>query len=140
MTMETTRVIPWGTITAGSIALLTALALFAVQYGRVTIPLGVIGPGAIITVGVAVLAAGLFVVLRSNARERKAAAAVPASPASTTQTPAPAPLDATRTPILGARYDSLDEPADGPATAGQPEPGEQPRPSEQSASRPSEQP
>ena len=95
------RGIAWGTVTAGTLALLTVAAIVLVEGAGVRIPFRTAGPGAIIVVGVLILLAGLALVLRSTARNRRAAAAAPRVQGA----PVPAPLDATQTPVLGARYD-----------------------------------
>lgn len=92
------RGVAWGTVTAGMIALLTVAAIGLVAVGGITIPFRTAGPGAIIVVGVLILLAGLFLVIRSNARQHRKTATAPVPPA-------PAPLDATQTPVLGARYE-----------------------------------
>lgn len=92
------RGVAWGTVTAGMIALLTVAAIGLVAIGGITIPFRTAGPGAIIVVGVLILLAGLFLVIRSNARQHRRTVTAPVPPA-------PAPLDATQTPVLGARHD-----------------------------------
>lgn len=107
------RGVAWGTVTAGMIALLTVAAIGLVAVGGITIPFRTAGPGAIIVVGVLILLAGLFLVIRSNARQHRKTATAPVPPA-------PAPLDATQTPVLGARHDDpspLDVPAPDTSTA-----------------------
>ena len=94
---------PWGTITAGFIAVLTALAVTVVHYTGVVVPLRAIGPGAIVLIGVAILAAGGFVVARSIVRDNRSHAAVP--PAA----PAAAPVETAPAPVLDEhRVDPVD--------------------------------
>lgn len=96
---DTQRATPWGTITCGVLAVITAVLVGLVQLGGVAIPFRTLGPGAIIGAGVLVLLAGLFIVLRSNAKEHKA------------RMTAPVPPVADR-PVLGQRDPaSLDQPS-----------------------------
>ena len=106
------RGIAWGTVTSGTIALLTVAVLLLVESVGIRIPFSTAGPGAIIVVGVLILVTGLALVLRSSARDRRSVGTRPVvsvapapAPASA---PAQAPLDATQTPVLGARYDDSD--------------------------------
>ena len=79
------RIIPWGTVVAGGIALGTALLVGLTEIGGVSIPFGSAGPGAVIVVGLLILLAGLVVVLRSGRAARAAStAAEPSTPHSTT--------------------------------------------------------
>ena len=82
------RIIPWGTVVAGGIALGTALLVGLTEIGGVSIPFGSAGPGAVIVVGLLILLAGLVVVLRSGRSARAAStAAEPSTPAPSTAEP-----------------------------------------------------
>ncbi len=77
---DTQRITPWGTVTCGILAVITATLVGLVHLGGVAIPFRTLGPGAIIGLGVLVLAAGLFIVLRSNVRDHKARVTAPVPP------------------------------------------------------------
>ncbi len=57
------RVIPWGTMFAGTIALGTAVVIGLVHIVGWTVPFTTAGPGAVIVVGVLIVLAGLLAVL-----------------------------------------------------------------------------
>lgn len=120
------RIIPWGTVIAGAIALGTAALVGLTEIAGVSVPIGSAGPGAVIVVGLLILVTGLVVVLRSNraghAGDRQAAttstppqsAAEAAGPSgATTAAPSEAPAaaeDASSGPLdvtdVGARQSS----------------------------------
>lgn len=89
------RIIPWGTVVAGAIALATAVIIGLVQVGGWTVPFQTAGPGAVIVVGVLIVLAGLLAVLRSSrsttARERATTRDTAAGPPTPTPPPAPSP-------------------------------------------------
>lgn len=62
------RVIPWGTVIAGTIAVGTAAVIGLVHVGGWTVPFQTAGPGAVIVVGILIVLAGLLAVLRSSRR------------------------------------------------------------------------
>jgi hypothetical protein len=64
------RTIPWGTVLAGAIALGTAVLIGLSEVAGVSIPVRSAGPGAVIIVGILILAVGLVVVLRSGRADR----------------------------------------------------------------------
>ena len=64
------RTIPWGTVLAGAIALGTAVLVGLSEVAGVSIPVRSAGPGAVIIVGILILAVGLVVVLRSGRADR----------------------------------------------------------------------
>lgn len=77
---DTPRTIPWGTITCGFLAVLTAVLVGLVQLGGVAIPFRTLGPGTIVGLGVLILLTGLVVMVRSNARELRTRATAPVPP------------------------------------------------------------
>lgn len=101
---------PWGTITAGMLAVLTTLAIAATQYGGLDVPLGALGPGAIIVTGVVILAIGLIAVLRSTTRERRAVAAAPAA-AVAPAAPVPPAVDRSAGPAIEPPAGAIVDPA-----------------------------
>lgn len=119
---DTQRVTPWGTITCGLLAVITAGLVGLVHLGGVSVPFSTLGPGAVISLGVIVLLTGLFVVLRSNAREHKARVTAPAPPAiDRPGAPAGVPQAPTSMPAeLAAAQAVLDEPVLGEPVLGQP--------------------
>lgn len=60
------RIIPWGTIVAGAVALATAVVVGLVHVGGWTVPFQTAGPGAVIVIGVLIVLAGLLAVFRST--------------------------------------------------------------------------
>jgi hypothetical protein len=64
------RTIPWGTVLAGAIALGTAVLIGLSEVAGVSVPVRSAGPGAVIIVGILILAVGLVVVLRSGRADR----------------------------------------------------------------------
>lgn len=85
------RIIPWGTVIAGTIAVGTAVVIGLVHIGGWTVPFQTAGPGAVIVIGVLIVLAGLLAVLRSNRSSAQVPAPTPAptAPQTTTQ-PVPA--------------------------------------------------
>lgn len=86
------RVIPWGTVIAGVIAVGTAVIIGLVHIGGWTVPFQTAGPGAVIVVGVLIVLAGLLAVLRSNRSSAAGGTPAPAPDRAATPAAAETPL------------------------------------------------
>lgn len=109
------RTISWGTVIAGGLALGLALVVGLTQVGGVSIPFSSAGPGVIVLVGVLILLAGLFAVIRSNRRTTAAGSGVgsgstPGAPTSA-EPAASAARPGEAAPAASAAGPGSDEPA-----------------------------
>ena len=109
------RTVSWGTVLAGGLALGLALVVGLTQVGGVSIPFSSAGPGVIVLVGVLILLAGLFAVIRSSRAGRAAGHTTPAGPADQAASPHAAP---TATPsTLPPASETVPGPLEVPAPA-----------------------
>lgn len=84
--MNRTTTISWGTVLSGLIALATAVLVALDHVYDISIPWRTAGPGAVITIGVLFLLAGLLIVFRPRRGES-------GTPAGVADPPPPVPTD-----------------------------------------------
>lgn len=114
------RVIPWGTVVTGAIALGTTVLIGLTEIAGVSLPFRSAGPAAVIVVGVLILVTGLVVVLRSNRAGHAAGHTAPSGPAGEGATPQ---TSSTATSTPPPATESVPGPLEVP-TAADPEPAD----------------
>lgn len=88
------RIVPWGTVISGGIGLTAAIIVTLTQIAEVNIPFRSAGPGAVIALGLLMLAAGVLVVARSS-RSGRSRRSDPATPPPAPSPDAPSPTRST---------------------------------------------